>query len=400
MQGLLVELIMPSMAVFFSACFLVLWKVSGLGRHVLAFAATYFFAAIGFLIAVILPPDSTITFQASQLAYSISALCMVWGACERANQRAFLGVLVSIYLVAATMLIFEVVLTQDVGPRLIISNMGYGSMLLVGVVSLLMAQRRQLADNLIITIIALNALDFFVRPSMTLLIEGQIDAAAYHDSLYFSLINLVLNIKGVATATVLFSACIADYLVRLKRTAQHDDLTGLKNRAAFEVEAHKQLKRGEEERAPVSMIVADIDHFKQVNDIWGHQAGDTAIANFASLFDRMVRGCDLSARVGGEEFCIVAWDCPLEDATRLAERIRIAFAQMQHMQIGAEIHLTASFGVAQMRAGERYESLFARADEALYCAKEEGRNQVSQSEGSRVRCGDVSTERKRTRRVA
>lgn len=376
MHGVIVELITPSMALFFATCFVVLWKMSSLGQHVLAFAAAYLLSALGFLATVFLPTDSLIAFHTAQLAYSIAAACMVWGACKRAGQGAYLGVLATIYVVAAAMLGLDVAFNPEVGPRLVIVNTGYGIMLLVGVVSLLSAPQRGLADNLIIAVISLSALDFLVRPSMTLLVEGHILVTGYHDSTYYSLINLVLSVKAVATATVLFAACIADFLIRLQQSALQDDLTGLKSRAAFEEEARAMMKRGQEENRPVAMVIADIDLFKQVNDIWGHQAGDVAITNFADLFGGAVRGCDISARVGGEEFCLIAWNCQLDDAARLAERIRLAFAQMEHDGIGAGICLTASFGVAQMHSGERYESLFSRADAALYRAKEEGRNQV------------------------
>ena len=382
MHDILVELITPSVALFISACFFALWRFSGLGRHVLAFAAAYTLSACGFLVAILLPPESTITFQISQFFYSVSAACIVWGACERVGQKAFLGVQTAVYLVAASMLILAVFLSQDAGPRLVISNTGYGIMLLVGVVSLLAAPRRRLSDNLVIGVLAINALDFLVRPSLTLLVEGQINVAAYHESIYFSLINLVLSVKAVVTATVLVAACVADYLAQLKESALHDDLTGLKSRAAFETDARDMMERGFDENRPVTLLIADIDHFKRVNDIWGHQAGDTAIMNFGSLFEDTVRGCDVSARVGGEEFCVVVWNCSLADGARLAERIRIAFAQMQHHGIGPGIHLTASFGVAQMRNGERYETLFARADAALYQAKENGRNVVFKDDES------------------
>lgn len=400
MQAILVELITPSMALFFSACFLLLWMKSGLGRYVLAFAGAYLFSAIGFLVAISLSPDSSITFQASQLAYSIAGACMIWGACDRVKQPPFLKVMATIYVIAAAMLIAEVIFTRDAGPRLIISNTGYGIMLLVGVISLLSAPRRNLADNLVIAILALNAADFLIRPTVTILIEGQIDVAAYHESIYFSLINLVLSIKAVATATVLFAACISDYLTRLKESALHDELTGLKSRAAFEDEARNMMKRGQDEACPVALVVADIDHFKQVNDIWGHQAGDTAIINFGDLLEGTIRGCDLSSRIGGEEFCLVVWNCGLDDAARLAERIRFAFAQMEHRGVGSDIRLTASFGVAEMRRGERYESLFSRADAALYRAKDEGRNQVVTDNRSKTEINEADKQKTAANRAA
>ncbi len=380
MQAILLELITPSVALFFSACFVLLWKKSGLGNYVLAFGAAYFCSAVGFLIAIGLPPDSSITFQSSQLAYSIACACMIWGACIRANQPAFLPVLLLIYLASAAMLMVQVSLTQDAGPRLIMSNIGYGLMLLVGVISLLSAPRRTKVDNLVIAILAINAVDFFVRPTVTLQLEGHIDVADYHDSIYFSLINLVLSLKGVVTAVVLLGASLSDYLARMRESALHDDLTGLKSRAAFEGQARTMIKRGEDKAVPVAMVVADIDHFKQVNDIWGHQAGDQALGGFGKLINDMVRESDAAGRIGGEEFCIAVWNCENEPAERLAERIRKAFAQLEHLGLNQDIRLTASFGVASARKGETYESLFARADSALYKAKANGRDRVEVAE--------------------
>jgi len=113
-----------------------------------------------------------------------------------------------------------------------------------------------------------------------------------------------------------------------------------------------------------------------VNDIWGHQSGDQAIADFGNLIKNKVRTCDVAGRIGGEEFCIAVWNCDNEPAYRLAERIRHAFAAHKHIVINDDIRLTASFGVATAQAGETYKQLFARADKALYEAKSKGRDRV------------------------
>jgi len=89
-----------------------------------------------------------------------------------------------------------------------------------------------------------------------------------------------------------------------------------------------------------------------------------------------VRNCDITGRIGGEEFCIIVWNCDETEATRLADRIRVAFAQTKHESISSNIHLTASFGVTQWTGKESYRRLFARADALLYRAKDGGRNRV------------------------
>ena len=162
----------------------------------------------------------------------------------------------------------------------------------------------------------------------------------------------------------------------VREDSENDHLTGLKMRRAFEQSAMEMIDRGARKNVPVSMIVADIDHFKQVNDIWGHQAGDRAIVAFGQLVQRMVRAGDVCGRIGGEEFCIMIWNCELEPAERLAERVREAFAATPQHGINSDVRLTASFGVAMCRPQEGFGKLFARADAALYRAKEAGRDRV------------------------
>ena len=149
-----------------------------------------------------------------------------------------------------------------------------------------------------------------------------------------------------------------------------------------------RLQRAREEDVPISVIVADIDHFKRVNDIWGHQVGDSAIAGFGDLLRSAIRSTDIAGRVGGEEFCLFVWDCPAGPTRKLAERIRTRFEHMQIEGISDGVRLTASFGIAQWEPDEGYGRLFARADAALYRAKQAGRNRiVSQDEGMLLAMG-------------
>jgi diguanylate cyclase (GGDEF)-like protein len=270
--------------------------------------------------------------------------------------------------------------SNDVASRLIIVNIGYGVMFAMGTTTLLMAPRRSMIDLAIIAVMVFNAADFLIRPTLTLMFERSIPAEVYRDSIYYSLIGLLLGVKGVITAMVLIGAAISEWTTTLRESSERDALTGLNNRGLFEQSMQNLLLRAQMERRPLSLVMADIDHFKQVNDIWGHQAGDQAISSFGELIGRMVRGCDTAGRIGGEEFCIAVWDCENEPAHRLAERIRQAFACLKHPSLSDDIRLTASFGVATARDGESYKQLFARADEALYRAKARGRDRVENAE--------------------
>ncbi len=384
MQTQILGLVTPLMALFFAATFVMLWRLGRMKRHVLGFGVAFAFSAIGFLITHFLPSDAFYVFHATQFFYSLGSIAMIAAVCERAGQRVNLVSLVAVYLMSAFVLALAINLSNDVGPRLVMVNMGYGVMFAMCVTTLLTARRRDVVDIAIIAIMAFQAADFLIRPSLTLLFERSIPAEVYRDSIYYSLIGLVLGVKGVSTALVLIGATIVEWTKALRESSDRDALTGLLNRGAYEQSIRSLLPRAQTEGRPLSLVVADIDHFKQVNDIWGHQAGDRAISSFGELIQQMIRGCDVAGRIGGEEFCIAVWNCDNDPAERLAERIRQAFARLEHDDLNQDIRLTASFGVATAGDGETYEHLFARADRALYHAKSSGRDRVENAERKRL----------------
>ncbi|GAA4035186.1 GGDEF domain-containing protein [Parerythrobacter jejuensis] len=384
MQTQILGLVTPIMALFFAVSFAVLWRAGRMKRHVLGFAIAYALSAMGFLVTHFFPADAFYLFHTTQVFYTLGSAVMLAAVCERVGQRLHLGSIAIVYLVSAFVLGVAVSFSDDVGPRLIIVNTGYGVMFAMGVATLLTARRRDLVDLAIIVIMAIQAADFLVRPNLTLMFERSIPAEVYRDSIYYSLIGLVLGIKGVTIAMVLIGATIAEWTKTLRDAAEQDALTGLLNRGAFEQSIRSLLPRAQTEGRPLSLVVADIDLFKQVNDIWGHQAGDQAITAFGNLIQSTVRGSDVGGRIGGEEFCIAVWNCENEPAAGLAERIRSAFARLEHPDLNSDIRLTASFGVATARSGETYEQLFARADTALYEAKANGRDRVENAEFTRL----------------
>lgn len=380
MQTQILGLVTPLMALVFAAMFAILWRVGQLRRHVLWIAVGNLLFAIGFLITHLLPTDAPYLFHATQAFYTLGTVVLLAAVCERVGQKLDITSMAVIYVLSAASLAVAVTVSDDAAPRLILVNMGYGVMFAMGVATLLSGRRRQVLDVAIIVMLGFQAADFLIRPTMTIMYEQAIPAAQYRESIYYSLIGLVLAVKMVASTMVLIGATVAEWMDTLRESGERDALTGLRNRGAFEQEMHTMLPRAQAEARRVSLVVADIDHFKQVNDIWGHQAGDRAIAAFGRLIDEAIRGCDVAGRVGGEEFCIAVWNCANDPAERLAERIRVAFERLEHEGIRGDIRLTASLGVATARPGESYERLFARADEALYRAKDQGRNRVENAE--------------------
>ena len=169
---------------------------------------------------------------------------------------------------------------------------------------------------------------------------------------------------------------IRHLLTILEQRAHLDSLTGLANRGVFDDRLPREWAACRRRRTALSVMIADLDHFKAVNDSHGHAAGDTVLRQSAATLARVIRTSDFVARYGGEEFVVVAPDCEISAAVRLAERFRTAIEQLRIDEHGDTIPVTTSVGVASFadltRTGPA--ELLRRADEALYRAKEAGRN--------------------------
>lgn len=161
---------------------------------------------------------------------------------------------------------------------------------------------------------------------------------------------------------------------RIAQLARTDSLTGLANRREFHEQLSKAAATARRHAIPLSVALADIDHFKSVNDDFGHDAGDQALKMFADLLAAQSRTEDLPARWGGEEFIVMMPATSGQDAIAFANRVRALFAETQCDTVPRS--MTVSFGVATLAQDEADDSLISRADEALYRAKREGRNRA------------------------
>jgi len=172
-------------------------------------------------------------------------------------------------------------------------------------------------------------------------------------------------------------ASLEERCQNLHERATRDPLTQVANRAEFD-RAHKLFVETHLERGlPCSLIMCDIDHFKQINDNYGHQAGDEVIRTFAQLLKQMCRPGDLVARYGGEEFVVLCTDCDNATASGRAEQIRRTLSDLPMQAIESNC-ITASFGVTEIQPGDTDETMLRRADRGLLMAKDGGRNAVVQ----------------------
>lgn len=167
---------------------------------------------------------------------------------------------------------------------------------------------------------------------------------------------------------------------RARAEALIDGLTGLANRRSFDIALAQCLATSAPNLPGPSLLIADIDHFKRINDNYGHLFGDKVIRSIATILRDNIKGKDLAARYGGEEFVVVLPETPLEGARSIAEKLRRVVENCRIKRIGSDevvANLTISLGVACRLPGESEQQLIARADAALYRSKQQGRNRVT-----------------------
>jgi len=174
---------------------------------------------------------------------------------------------------------------------------------------------------------------------------------------------------------------IIQLLRKIERLSVTDQLSGVYNRGYLTDQLPREISRANRYSHPLAVIMADIDHFKQINDCYGHAVGDQVISAFSAQARAFTRDADWIARYGGEEFVLVLAETPLDQATEVAERIRLALSAVPLNTAAGQVSVTASFGVAELMVGtaDSSDALLDRADKAMYESKGMGRDRVTVS---------------------
>ena len=197
------------------------------------------------------------------------------------------------------------------------------------------------------------------------------------DSVWLTVLSFEALLFTISIAFILLAMAKERAELCHKTAALIDPLTGIANRRAFLEQVTAMSRRRDAEARPVSVLAADLDRFKSINDRFGHAVGDAVIRMFADVARAKLGPRDLIGRLGGEEFAIVLRDAGREKALAVAERIRLAFENAANDVDGRPVGGTVSIGMVVAEAGQLdVPALLGRADEALYCAKERGRNCV------------------------
>jgi diguanylate cyclase (GGDEF)-like protein len=217
---------------------------------------------------------------------------------------------------------------------------------------------------------------FLLRTPLNSLLHGK-DSDGLLSSAWLSVLSLEAFLMTIATAFILLAMSKERTELRHKTAAMTDPLTGLLNRRAFLQDAESLLQQQTARDRPIAVLLIDLDHFKSINDRFGHAVGDKVLQIFAKTTRGGLRQTDLVGRLGGEEFTVVLADAGMDNAYLVADRLRKAFAAAAAVVDGETIYATASIGVSVIiDPRQDLAKLITLADQALYLAKARGRNRV------------------------
>jgi diguanylate cyclase (GGDEF)-like protein len=225
---------------------------------------------------------------------------------------------------------------------------------------------------------------FFAQGALYILrtpLIAMLPSASTNDNLFTSVWMTVLSSESllltISSAFILLAMAKERTELRHRTAAMVDPLTGIANRRSFLQDAALIVKQHTTDPRPTAVLLIDLDHFKSINDRFGHALGDRVLEIFTDAARKSTRGSDLIGRLGGEEFAAMLIDTSREKAVEVAERIRESFAQMAQEVEGRAVCATVSIGLVHSEGPTLdLPELLAQADQALYCAKERGRNRV------------------------
>ncbi|RWP47443.1 GGDEF domain-containing protein [Mesorhizobium sp.] len=379
--GLLVALLNPTIALALGAVFLVLWFHQRHRPYLAVLAASYSLSAVGFLLQYFtLPVGMASTKLLSNTCFTFAACCLCSAIVARYGRRVpyvGIGVMAGGGLAAFCWFLF---VQPDLTWRILAMNFGFGGLSLLVAAELRPVRGRGPTEMILFVLSLLSGLNFFVRTLAVIIAHGPFTSYdGFYASSYWTTALLSHALLSLLIALCLFCAVALDVMKALKAEAYTDPLSGLLNRRGFEERARLLLLHCATAKLPVALVLADLDHFKALNDLHGHAAGDRVIADFAAKLLSAAGTRGVAGRIGGEEFAVLL---PLSDlgAARLfAEAIRTLYSAGSVDGLPPGTRVTASFGVTARTGDEGLEPLMRRADEALYKAKRNGRDSVGLS---------------------
>lgn len=375
-QNLTLNLIGPCTFLVFAVAFLWAWMISDERHYLLLIAACCLLSSVGgvFRLVVGWPSDNGLYIFISSSFYIGATLAGCEGILRRYGHRIGLGVDLLIIAAAAALTLYFLYVQPSFIARVHIQNFVPGAIFLYTAVRLARLARASYAERAMLWILVVFAVQFFPRTIVTLAMISAPEMDGFGQTVFWQALQLTNAVLGTALLLAVLIAEMSEMIERLRLERDVDRLTGILNRRGFEDRAENILEQGP--HRAFALIVFDIDHFKLVNDTFGHDAGDDVLRAFGALMQSNARQAEIIGRLGGEEFAILLPDANLEGARLVVMRLQRAIAAADFDLPEHAPQIAVSFGVAVRQPNEPYLAYFKRADTALYRAKAEGRKKA------------------------
>ncbi|MBZ9846026.1 sensor domain-containing diguanylate cyclase [Mesorhizobium sp. CA5] len=376
--GLLIALLNPTIALALGAAFLVLWSYQRHRPYLAVLGASYCLSAPGFLLQYFtLPIGVALTKLFSNICFTIAACCLSSAIIARYGRRVpyvGIGIVTGGGLAAFIWFMF---VQPDLTWRVLVMNFGFGALSLLVGAELRTVRHNGPTEKILLVLSLFSGLNFIARTLVVVIAHGPFPSYdGFYGSSYWTTALLSHALLSLLIALSLFTAAALDVMKTLKAETHTDPLSGILNRRGFEERATLLLDQCGKAGFPVALVLADLDHFKALNDQHGHEAGDRVIADFAAKLRSATGARGAAGRIGGEEFAVLLPLSDLASARLFAEAIRSFYSAGAIEGLPPDTRVTASFGVAARTGREGLMPLMRRADEALYKAKKNGRDSV------------------------
>lgn len=372
-----IGLLNTSMAAIFCIALLAIWRNNRGLKYIGVISLSYGIRSLCFgIFYFAFSLENPILRYWANIFLLFAIMLLSIGLSNRRLRQPRYGALLAIAAITLGPLYYYQFIEPNLLARVIILNSGLALLSLVMLWDVAKAPRRSPVEQVLLGLLLVSSAGYLLRPFF-LIASGA--SGERFESSYWLVVSISDALICAMTAVGVLAVIASDVMDEIKTDALIDTLSGLFNRRGFEPRALSALAKRTAGNPP-AMILADLDHFKSINDLFGHSGGDLIIRRFSEVLKQKAPGDAIMARLGGEEFAVMVPSHASASAYQLAEEIRTAFKQIASDTVSGEAQPTASFGVAIARDDEGLPSLIERADHALYRAKGNGRDRVHLAE--------------------
>ncbi|WP_275790096.1 GGDEF domain-containing protein [Pararhizobium gei] len=361
--------LLPVMMALFGVAFLIVWRYGS--KTALSWGCGYLSASAAFSVQF-LTGLMPVVAQAilAEILFLTAFFFYGQAVLVHFGKRLQLQHRVGACVLGFAILVYIVAVRRDLQAELLISDLTCSYLLAIPLITVRNSARHGV-DRALILVASLVVGEAVVRNIIFILAQSSGTLESFVTSPYAFVMQVTAMVGGLLLALTALAAVTVNVVLHYRDAAERDALTGLLNRRGFERAV------GTDRSRPAAVVTCDIDHFKSVNDTFGHAVGDDVLRGVAQMMRTMLGQSTAIARFGGEEFVIHLPDCSHQSAYAIANTIRVAIAEAGWPAGHESLSITASFGVDVMTSNDHsVHDAIARADKALYAAKKAGRNQV------------------------